>query len=303
VSTEVGVKTKVVRKSWISRLRLFLIEKAVFIAGILSIIILGLILALLVYNSIRFFIDYSPVDFFAGLKWSPTRDKFGFVPLMVGSILVTISAIVIAVPIGVGAAIYLGELAPRAVREVLKPIIEILATIPSVVIGFIGLKILAPVIQDIFELPTGLTALTGGIMLAFMSLPTIVSISEDAINAVPDRLRHASLALGATKWETTRNVVVPTASSGMVAAVMLGLGRIVGETMTVLMLTGNAPKIVFSWLQPVRTITATIAAEMGETVQGGLHYSALFAIGLILFLITFAINYTGERFTSRIRNI
>lgn len=294
---------KIVKSKRFSRIRVFIVEKAVFITGIISIIVLGIILALLVYNSIRFFIDFSPVDFLTGLKWSPTRDKFGFVPLMAGSLLVTSAAIVIAVPLGVGTAVYIGELAPRAVREVLKPIIEILATIPSVVIGFVGLKLLAPVIKNIFDLPIGLTALTGAIMLAFMSLPTIISISEDAINAVPDRLRHASLALGATKWETTRKVVVPASSSGIVAAVMLGLGRIVGETMTVLMLTGNSPRIIFSWLQPVRTITATIAAEMGETAQGGLHYSALFAIGLILFIITFLINYVGENFTRRIRNI
>jgi len=136
-----------------------------------------------------------------------------------------------------------------------------------------------------------------------MSLPTIVSISEDAINAVPNTFRHASMALGATKWETTYKVVIPTASSGMMAAVMLGLGRIVGETMAVLMLTGNSPRIIFSFLQRVRTITATIAAEMGETAQGGLHYSALFAIGLVLFLITFLINFVGDRFTGRIKNI
>ena len=209
----------------------------------------------------------------------------------------------IAIPLGVGSAIYIGELAPKYLRETLKPIIEVLATIPSVVIGFIGIKVFAPLIKNIFNLSIGLTALTGAVMLAFMSLPTIVSISEDAINAVPNTFRYASMALGATKWETTYKVVVPTASSGMVAAVMLGLGRIVGETMAVLMLTGNSPRIVFSFLQPVRTITATIAAEMGETAQGGLHYSALFAIGLVLFLITFLINFVGDRFTGRIKNI
>ena len=217
--------------------------------------------------------------------------------------LVTFGAIVIAVPLGIGSAIYIGEMAPRWLREILKPIIEVLATIPSVVIGFIGIKILAPFIKELFELSIGLTALTGSIMLAFMSLPTIISISEDAINAVPDKYRHASVALGATPWETTYHVVVPAASSGIVAATMLGLGRIVGETMTVLMITGNSPRIVFSWLQPVRTITATIAAEMGETVQGGLHYSALFAVGLILFIITFLINFISDRFISRIRDV
>jgi len=225
------------------------------------------------------------------------------VPLMVGSLEIAFGAIIIAVSLGVGGAIYIGELAPRPVRETLKPIIEVLATIPSVVLGFIGLKTVVPFVKSIFGLSIGLTALSGSIILAFMSLPTIISISEDAINAVPNGLRNASLALGANKWETTYKIVVPTASSGILAAIMLGLGRIIGETMAVLMITGNSPRIVFSWLQPVRTITATIAAEMGETVQGGLHYSALFGIGLILFLITFLTNFTADRFVNRIRNI
>ena len=283
------------------KFKAFLIKNFIFLNGILSIIVLGVILALLLYNSIMFFSSYPILSFFGGIKWSPTNDKFGFLPLLIGTLLTTFASILIAVPLGIGSAIYIGELAPKALREILKPIIEVLATIPSVVIGFIGIKVAAPLIKDIFNLNIGLTALTGAVMLAFMSLPTIISISEDAINAVPNRYRHASFALGATKWETTYKVVIPTASSGMMAAVMLGLGRIVGETMTVLMLTGNSPRIVFSLLQPVRTITATIAAEMGETAQGGLHYSALFAIGLILFLITFVINFIGDRFTNRIR--
>ncbi len=290
-------------KSKFVKFKSFLITRFVFVNGIVSIIILGLILALLLYNSVRFFTAYPIQDFFGGARWIPTHDKFGFVPLLVGSILTTFAAILIAVPLGVGSAIYIGELAPRYLRETLKPIIEVLATIPSVVIGFIGIKVFAPLIKNIFNLSIGLTALTGAVMLAFMSLPTIISISEDAINAVPNTFRYASMALGATKWETTYKVVIPTASSGMMAAVMLGLGRIVGETMAVLMLTGNSPRIVFSFLQPVRTITATIAAEMGETAQGGLHYSALFAIGLVLFLITFLINFIGDRFTGRIKNI
>lgn len=281
----------------------FLIARFIFLNGIISIIILGLILALLVYNSARFFISYPAYNFFGGIQWVPTHDKFGFVPLFMGSLLTTFASIIIAIPLGIGSAIYIGELAPKVVREILKPIIEVLATIPSVVIGFIGLKIAVPIIKNIFNLSIGLTAMTAAVMLAFMSLPTIISISEDAINAVPNRYRYASMALGATKWETTYKIVVPSASSGMVAAVMLGLGRIVGETMVVLMLTGNSPRIVFSFLQPVRTITATIAAEMGETVQGGLHYSALFAIGLVLFLITFIINFIGDRFTRRIRSM
>ncbi len=286
------------------KIKSFLITRFIFFNGIISIIVLTLILIFLVYNSFRFFSGYNFFQFLTGTKWAPTSsiEKFGLVPLLLGSTLITVGAIVIALPLGIGAAIYIGELAPRPVREILKPIIEVLATIPSVVIGFIGIQLIVPVIKDVFHLPIGLTALAGSIMLALMSLPTIISISEDAINAVPVRYRHASLALGATKWETTIKVVVPAASSGILASIMLGLGRIVGDTMTVLMLTGNSPRIVFSWLQPVRTITATIAAEMGETVQGGLHYSALFAIGLVLFLITFLINLIAERFMGKIRN-
>lgn len=284
------------------KIKSFFIYRFIFLNGIISIIVLALILAFLIANSIRFFSSYPILEFLTGEKWSPTvLNKFGFLPLLTGSALVTLGAIVIAVPLGVGCAIYIGELAPKVLREILKPVIEVLATIPSVVIGFIGIKLLAPIIKELFNLSIGLTALTGSVMLAFMSLPTIISISEDAINAVPDRYRYASIALGATKWETTIQTVMPSASSGIVAAVMLGLGRIVGETMTVLMVTGNSPRMVFSWLQPVRTITATIAAEMGETVQGGLHYSALFAIGLILFIITFIINFISDRFINRIR--
>ena len=280
----------------------FLITRFVFLNGIISILVLLLILIFLVYNSLKFFTEYPIFDFLTGTRWSPTStQKFGLVPLLVGSGLVTIVAILIAIPLGIGSAIYIGELAPRVVRETLKPIIEILASIPSVVIGFIGLQLVAPFIKNIFNLPIGLTALSGSIMLAFMSLPTIISISEDAINAVPIRYRHASLALGATKWETTYKVVIPAASSGIMASIMLGLGRIIGETMTVLMITGNSPRIVFSVLQPVRTITATIAAEMGETAKGSLHFSALFAIGLVLFVITFLINLVADRFISKIR--
>ncbi|MCL4385941.1 MAG: phosphate ABC transporter permease subunit PstC [Cyanobacteria bacterium] len=290
-------------KSKFKDFKAFLITRFIFLNGIISILVLTLILIFLVYNSLKFFTQYPFFDFLTGTKWAPTStEKYGLIPLISGSTLVTIGAILIALPLGVGTAIYIGELAPKFIRELLKPIIEVLATIPSVVIGFIGLQLIVPAIKNVFKLPIGLTALAGSIMLAFMSLPTIVSISEDAINAVPVRYRHASLALGATKWETTYKVVVPAASSGIVASIMLGLGRIVGETMTVLMLTGNSPRIVFSWLQPVRTITATIAAEMGETVQGGLHFSSLFAIGLVLFIITFLINLIAERFIGKIRN-
>ncbi|MBM3700858.1 MAG: phosphate ABC transporter permease subunit PstC [Actinobacteria bacterium] len=293
------------QKSLFRKIKNFLIARFIFFNGILSIIILGLILAFLLYNSLRFLSTYPILDFLTGTKWSPTMEppSFGIVPLLYGSAIIAFGAIIIAVPLGLGAAIYIGELAPRSIREILKPIIEILATIPSVVIGFIGIMVLAPFIRDLFKLSTGLTALAGSIMLAFMALPTIISISEDAINAVPNKFRSASLALGATKWECTYKTVVPVAKSGMFASVMLGLGRIVGETMTVLMITGNSPRIAFSWLQPARTITATIASEMGQTARGGMHYSALFAIGLVLFVITFLINFIAEGFTRRIKDM
>lgn len=291
-------------KSGINKFRKFkkfLITKFIFLNGIISIIVLGLILTFLVYNSFKFFASYPVFDFLGGKQWYPTSEpeKFGLLPIVAGSALVSFGAIIIAIPLGIGTALYIGELAPRAVREIAKPIIEVLASIPSVVIGFIGITLLSSIIKDTFQLNTGLTALTGSIMLAFMSLPTIISISEDAINAVPADYRFASTALGATKWQTAYKTVLPAASSGILAATMLGLGRVIGETMTVLMVTGNSPRLVFSLLQPVRTITGTIAAEMGETVQGGLHYSALFAIGLILFLITFFINYMADRFVNR----
>ena len=290
------------KKSKFKTFNTFLISKFIFINGIISIVVLGLILTFLVYNSLKFFSSYPFFDFISGTRWSPTvNEKFGFVPLMVGSLEIAFGAIIIAVPLGIGGAIYIGELAPRLVRETLKPIVEVLATIPSVVLGFIGLKTIVPFVKSIFGLSIGLTALSGSLILAFMSLPTIISISEDAINAVPNGLRNASLALGANKWETTYKIVVPTASSGILAAIMLGLGRIIGETMAVLMITGNSPRIVFSWLQPVRTITATIAAEMGETVQGGLHYSALFGIVLVLLLITFLTSFKMDSLVNRIR--
>ena len=200
----------------------------------------------------------------------------------------------IAVPLGVACAMYLAEVAPPAVREILKPTIEVLAGIPSVVVGFLGLLILAPAVKQLFGLPTGLTGLTGAILLALMALPTIISIAEDALAAVPGEYRLGALALGATRWQALRGVVVPAARSGIIAAVMLGIGRAIGETMTVMMVTGNAAVLARTLLQPVRTMTATIAQEMGETVQFSSHYYALFGIGLALFLITFAINLVAD---------
>ena len=236
-------------------------------------------------------------DFLFGRLWYPTSEpagQFGILPLILGSLMVVLGAVSVSVPLGVACAVYLSEVASAAVREVLKPVLEILAGIPSVVFGFFGLVVLVPWVQRTFDLPTGETALSGVIVLAVMALPTVVSVSEDAIRAVPVTYREASLALGASKWQTIHRVVVPAALSGISAAGMLGVGRAIGETMTVLMVTGNAAVIPHTFLQPVRTLTANIAAELGEAPQGGMHFKALFAIGCVLFVFTFSINAVAD---------
>ncbi len=269
-----------------------LVETLIRVAGISTIIIIALIFIFLLREGIPALLDI-PLRQLFGTRWYPIEGMFGLVPLLVGSLIVTLLAVAIAVPLGLITAIYLGEIAPVWQREILKPLIEMLAGIPSIVLGFLGWVLLAPLIQRAGA-PTGLTAFTGALILAYMSLPTIISISEDALYAVPKEYRDGALAIGATKWQTIWRVVLPAARSGLVIAVMLGVARAIGETMAVMMVTGNAANIpglrtgvIF---QPVRTMTATIAAEMGEVAQGSLHYSTLFAIGIILFLITFAIN-------------
>jgi len=281
----------------IARLRRFYepaVEKLVTLNGALAIIIVALIFAFLLRDGLPVFRSVSVRDFLFGRDWYPLSDKFQALPLILGSLLVTAGAVIIAVPIGIASAIYLAEIAPVRVREILKPTVEVLAGVPSVVIGFIGMVVLAPWIKAIFGLSTGLTALTGSVMLAFMALPTIISISEDAIVAVPRDYNAGALALGATSWQSISGVVVPAARSGIIAAVMLGIGRAIGETMTVLMVTGNAAVIPSTFMEPVRTMTATIAAEMGEVAQGTPHYHALFAVGLLLFTMTFMINLTAD---------
>jgi len=278
-----------------------LIEKFVALNGALAILFVVMIMAFLLRDGLPVFRSVSVSKFLFGRDWYPLSDQFGALPLILGSVAVTLGAIVIAVPIGVAAAVYLAEIAPVRVREILKPTVEVLAGIPSVVIGFIGMVILAPWVKGAFDLPTGMTALTGSIMLAFMAMPTIISISEDAIVAVPRDYPSGALALGATSWQAIIGVTVPAAKSGIIAAVMLGIGRAIGETMTVLMVTGNAAVIPHSLLQPVRTMTATIAAEMGEVAQGTPHYYSLFAIGLVLFLMTFLINLVADLALQRTR--
>ncbi len=228
-----------------------------------------------------------------GTRWYPTFDLFGTLPLVLGSGLITVVAIAIALPLGVATAVFVREVAPNWAREILKPVIEVLAGIPSVVLGFFGMTLIAPLIRETLGAPTGLTAFTGALILAYMALPTMISVAEDALDAVPKSYRDAGLAMGATQWQTIWRVVVPAARSGIVTAVMLGMGRAIGETMAVMMVTGNAarmPLSLDSLFRPVRTMTATIAAEMGEVAQDSTHYHALFGIGIILFLLTFIIN-------------
>ena len=280
----------------VKKIREFFIESAIYISGITSIAIVVLIFVFLAKEGFSLFKTISPVDFLFGKKWYPISEPplFGILPLIFGSLFVTLGAALISVPIGVASAVYIAEVAPQRTKEILKTGIEILAAIPSVVLGFIGMVTLVPWIKSTFHVPTGLTALAGSIMLAFMAMPTIVSIAEDSLNAVPKRYKEAALALGATQWQAIWRVVVRAASPGIVAAIMLGIGRVVGETMAVMMITGNAASIPKSIFQPVRTLTATVAAEMGETVQGSDHYFALFAIGIVLFFITFVINLVAD---------
>jgi len=237
-------------------------------------------------------------------RWYPIESYYGILPLIGGTLIVTIGAAIVAIPIGISTAIFIAEIAPRWVREILKPIVEILGGLPSVVIGFLGMVSLAPFLRRFLDLPTGLTALAGAILLGIISIPTIVSIAEDALDAVPHSYRDASLAMGATRWQTIWRVTLPAARSGVLTAVMLGIGRAIGETMTVMMVTGNAavlPTGLGAIFAPVRTMTATIAAEMGEVANGSTHYHVLFFIAIVLFLISLAINITAAAVISRIR--
>ncbi len=270
----------------------FLIEALIRVLGFSTVGFVALIFFFLLREGVPAFWEIAPSNLF-GVRWYPSFDLFGTLPLLLGSLLVTLVAVVIAVPLGVATAVFVREVAPGWAREILKPTIEVLAGIPSVVLGFFGMTLIAPLVRELLGAPTGLTAFTGALLLAYMALPTIVSVAEDALDAVPKSYRDASLAMGATEWQTIWRVVLPAGRSGVLTAVMLGMGRAIGETMAVLMATGNAarlPVTLDSLFRPVRTMTATIAAEMGEVAQGSVHYHALFGIGLILFAVTFTIN-------------
>ena len=273
-----------------------IIKYIFFSFALVSIIVLGMIVFSLFREGVPIFKVVSLKDFLFGTEWYPTFDPplFGIFPLIVGSLIVTIFATLLAVPLGVLTAIYISEIAPRAIKEILKAIIEMLAGLPSVVLGFFGRGVVAPWLQNTFDLPTGLNIVNASMILALMAVPTISSISEDALYAVPQEFKEASYALGATRFETIAKVIVPAALSGITTAVMLGMARAIGETMVVLMVAGGAAAIPESIFDSVRPMPASIAAEMGETPYRSAHYHALFATGMVLFFLTLAFNLIAD---------
>ncbi|MFU2208451.1 phosphate ABC transporter permease subunit PstC [Solidesulfovibrio sp. C21] len=273
-----------------------LVRNVFFLTALSSIVALALIMVYLFVEGLPIFGVVSVSDFLFGSLWYPTSDPpaFGIFPLIVASLAVTALSSAIAIPLGVMTAIYLAEIASRKTRDIFKPIVELLAALPSVVIGFFGMVVVAPYLQDTFDLATGLNLFNASIMLAFMSVPTICSVSEDAIYSVPRELKEASLALGATHFETITKVVLPASLSGISTAVMLGMSRAIGETMVVLMVAGGAAIIPTSIFSPVRPMPSSIAAEMAEAAFRGNHYRALFAIGIVLFVFTLAFNLVAS---------
>lgn len=249
--------------------------------------------------------QFDLVEFFTSTVWQPSsavREQYGILALLVGTISVTLLAMLIAVPLGLGAAIYISEFCQGRLKEVLKILIELLAAIPSIVWGFVGYMVIGPIILATTDASVGVNLLNGGVILALMSVPIIVSVGEDALKAVPDSYREAALSLGASRWEIVYRVLFPAAKNGLLAAVLLGVGRAIGETMAVLMATGHAVQIPHSLVDPIRTLTATIAAELGEAVAGGDHYRVLFLIGVVLFAIAFVVNLTADLVVKGIRN-
>ncbi len=280
-----------------------LLETLVRVAGYSAVVFVALIFVFLMREALPTFNEIETDELF-NRRWYPIEDYFGILPLLFGSLVITLGAALIAIPFGLMTAVYIAEIAPRWLRELLKPLVEVLGGIPSVVLGFLGILVLAPLIRRILHVPTGLTAFTGAVLLAGMAIPTIVSVAEDALDTVPKAYRDAALALGATHWQTIWRVTLPAARSGVLTATMLGIGRAIGETMTVMMVTGNAPQIpagLNALFMPLRTMTATIAAEMGEVANGSVHYHVLFTIGLTLFLISLAVNLTASAVLFRAR--
>lgn len=276
--------------------REFVITRLIQTSGYSAIVFVALIFFFLIREGIPTLgeVDASSL---LSVRWYPIEDHFGILPLITGSLVVTIGAMLIAFPLGICTAIYISEIAPRWMREILKPLVELLGGLPSVVLGFLGILLVSPFLRVFLDLPTGLTAFTGSLLLGGIAVPTIVSVAEDALDAVPRAYREGAWALGATRWQTIWRVTLPAARSGVLTAVMLGVGRAIGETMAVMMVTGNAPVLAIklgSLFSPVRTMTATIAAEMGEVANGSVHYHTLFFIGMVLFLISLGVNIAAS---------
>ena len=287
------------------KLKEIIIKNVFFFFALVSIFILGLIVVFLFREGLPIFKVVSVKDFIFGNEWYPTYDPpdFGIWPLIVGSIIVTLFSSLIAVPLGVLSAIYISEIAPPLMKEILKPAIELLAGLPSVVLGFFGMVVLAPWLQETFDLPTGLNIVNVSILLAIMAVPTISSISEDALYSVPREFKEASYALGATKFETIVKIIVPAALSGISTAVMLGMARAIGETMVVLMVAGGAAAIPESIFDSVRPMPASIAAEMGEAPFRSNHYHALFATGVVLFFMTLFFNLIADYISTKFKEV
>jgi len=280
-----------------------IIKFILFLFALVSVLVLALIVFSLFREGLPIFRKVSLGDFLLGVEWYPTADPplFGIFPLIFGSLVVTLISTMIAVPLGVLSAIYIAEIAPASLKEILKSIIELLAGLPSVILGFFGMIVVAPWLQDTFDLPTGLNIINASVILAIMAIPTISSISEDALYAVPREFKEASYALGATKFETITKVILPTALSGVSTAVILGMSRAIGETMVVLMVAGGAAAIPESLFDSVRPMPASIAAEMGEAPYRSLHYQALFATGMVLFALTLIFNLVADYVSHRFR--
>lgn len=280
-----------------------IIKYILFLFALISILVLTLIVFSLFREGLPIFKKVSFRDFIFGMEWYPTADppSFGIFPLIIGSFVVTLISTLIAVPLGVLSAIYIAEVAPASIKEILKSIIELLAGIPSVVLGFFGMIVVAPWLQDTFDLPTGLNIINASVILAIMAIPTISSISEDALYAVSREFKEASYALGATKFETITRVILPAALSGIATAVILGMSRAIGETMVVLMVAGGSAAIPESLFDSVRPMPASIAAEMGEAPYRSLHYQALFATGIVLFFLTLIFNLIADYVSHKFR--
>ncbi len=265
-------------------------------AALCSVVFLFGIIFSIFKEGYAIFAEVGFFKFLFGKSWHPTHypPEFGILPLIISSLVVTSGALIVSVPLGVGSAIYISELAHPKAKEFLKPLVELLAGVPSVIYGLFGMAFLGPFVSRVFGLPIGLNAFTASIILGVMVVPIISSISEDAINSIPRQLREASFALGANKWETIIKVVLPAAKSGVISSVVLGFGRAIGETMVVLMVAGGATAIPRSIFKPVRPMTSAIAAEMGETTMGSSHFHALFGIAIVLFIVTFVLNLITE---------